>query len=168
MVIIFEKTVSNELIGGEIVLLYISGDKLKLEHMKKVGLLFFISVIVLAAACKKETVSERRNLLIEHIWRTDSLLAGGVDASGAGQLLEKFAGDIKFNADGSGYFGQYSGTWRFVYDETSIVIESPDLPVPLTTLIKELTASSLKLTTNYPNLAEPSNPLKIRMTFKPK
>jgi hypothetical protein len=136
--------------------------------MKKIALILFIAVTVLAAACKKETVSDRFTLLTSHIWRTDSLLAGGIDASGAGQLLEKFAGDIKFNEDGTGYFGQYTGTWRFVYDETSIVLESPELPVPLTALIMELTATSLKLTTNYPNLVEPSNPLKIRMTFKPK
>jgi len=136
--------------------------------MKKIAILFFVSVTVLTASCTKETASDRFTLLTEHIWRTDSLLAGGIDASGTGQLLEKFAGDIKFNEDGTGYFGQYTGTWRFVYDETSIVLESPELPVPLTALIKELTANSLKLTTNYPNIAEPSNPLKIRMTFKPK
>lgn len=136
--------------------------------MKNIALLLFISVTVLVASCTKETVSDRFTLLTSHIWRTDSLLAGGVNASGPGQLLEKFAGDIKFDEDGTGYFGQYTGTWRFVYDETSIVLESPELPVPLTALIKELTATSLKLTTNYPNITEPSNPLKIRMTFKPK
>lgn len=136
--------------------------------MKNIALLLLISVTVLVASCTKETVSDRFTFLTSHIWRTDSLLAGGVNASGPGQLLEKFAGDIKFDEDGTGYFGQYTGTWRFVYDETSIVLESPELPVPLTALIKELTATSLKLTTNYPNLTDPSTPLKIRMTFKPK
>jgi len=136
--------------------------------MKKIAFLLFISVTVMAASCTKETVSDRFTLLTGHIWRTDSLLAGGVNASGTGQLLEKFAGDIKFNEDGTGYFGQYTGTWRFVYDETSIVLETTELPVPLTALIKELTATSLKLTTNYPNITDPANPLKIRMTFKPK
>jgi hypothetical protein len=143
-------------------------ENLKLKRMKKIVFLLFIALTVLVASCNKDTVSDRFTFLTGHIWMTDSLLAGGIDASGAGQLLEKFAGDIKFNEDGTGYFGQYTGTWRFVYDETSIVLESPELPVPLTALIKELTATSLKLTTNYPNLAEPSNPLKIRMTFKPK
>lgn len=136
--------------------------------MKRAAIFLFISMIVLTAACKKETQSERFLLLTSHIWKTDSLLAGGFDASGPGQLLEKFKGDIMFSEDGSGYFGQYTGTWRFVYDETSLVIESVDLPVPLTAFIAELSASSLKMTTSYPNLADPSNPLAIRMTFKPK
>jgi len=136
--------------------------------MKNLLLLLISAALIFASACKKDTQSERFLLLTGNIWKTDSLFAGGIDASGPGQLLEKFKGDIKFNEDGSGYFGQYIGTWRFVYDETSIVLESVDLPVPLTAFIAELKTSSLKMTTSYPNAVEPSNPLAIRMTFKPK
>ncbi len=136
--------------------------------MKNIAVFLIILLAGLGAACTRETQSQRFLLLTEHIWTTESLLAGGIDASGPGQLLEKFKGDIKFNTDGSGSFGQYTGTWRFVYDETSIVLESPDLPVPLTALIEELTKTSLKMTTSYPNLVDPANPLAIRMTFKPK
>src|SRR5665648_641327 len=116
--------------------------------MKKTAILLFVTLLLMASACKKETQSERFLLLTAHTWITDSLLAGGIDASGPGQLLEKFKGDIKFNEDGSGFFGQYDGTWRFVYDETSVVLESVDLPAPLTAFIAELTSSSLKMTTS--------------------
>jgi hypothetical protein len=136
--------------------------------MKKTAILLFVISLLLVSACKKETQSERFLLLTAHTWTTESLLAGGVDASGPGQLLEKFKGDIKFNEDGSGFFGQYVGTWRFVYDETSIVLESVDLPAPLTVYIAELTNLSMKLTTSYPNIADPQHPLEISMTFKPK
>jgi hypothetical protein len=80
-------------------------------------------------------------------------------------MLEKFKGDAKFNTDGTGSFGTYTGTWRFAYDDTQIVIETDSLPIPLTTKIAELTESSLKITTSVPNLATgiTSN---IRMTFK--
>jgi hypothetical protein len=136
--------------------------------MKNLALLLIISCCCIFFACKKETKSEQFKLLTGPVWASDSLLAEGVDASGPGQLLAKFKGDIKFREDGTGYFGQYTGTWRFSFNETEIVIDSDSLQVPLTTNIAELTKTSLKMTTSYPNLANPSNPFDIRMTFKAK
>jgi hypothetical protein len=135
--------------------------------MKNLALLVALSVFCIFFACKKETKSEQFLLLTGPIWASDSLLVEGVDASGTGQLLAKFKGDIKFRVDGTGYFGQYIGTWRFSYSEKEIVISSDSLQVPLTTSIIELTKVSLKVATSYPT-ANPLNPLDIRMTFKAK
>ena len=136
--------------------------------MKNLALLLIISGFCVVFACKKETKSEQFLLLTGPVWASDSLLLNGVDASGPGQMLNKFVGDIKFREDGTGYFGQYIGKWRFTFSETELVIESDSLQVPLTTNIAELTKISLKLTTNYPNLLIPSSPFKVRMTFKAK
>jgi hypothetical protein len=135
--------------------------------MKKLALLLIISGLFIFAACNKETKSEKFVLLTGPTWTSDSLLAEGVDASGPGGLLAKFKGDAKFREDGTGYFGLYKGTWRFTYNETEIVIDSDSLQVPLTTNIKVLTKTALKITTAYPT-ADPNNPLDIRMTFKVK
>ena len=128
----------------------------------------FVILILAFFACKKETTSENFRLLTGPVWASDSLLAEGVDVSKPGQLLAKFVGDIKFREDGTGYFGQYTGTWRFSYNETELVISADSLPVPtLTTNIVELTTKSLKVTTSYPS-SNQSNPFDIRMTFKAK
>jgi hypothetical protein len=130
--------------------------------MKNIVPLLLIAVLAWAAACSEKT-SSRFDLLIEHSWTSDSLLADGVDASDPGELLEKFKGTIKFNEDGSGTFGLYTGTWMFVDNETNLVIQSADLPAALTTHIVELTKKSLKVTFVYPSLEGLKN---IRMTFK--
>ena len=70
--------------------------------------------------------------------------------------------------DSPGYFGQYTGTWRFAFDEAQLVIDSDSLDIPLSTIIDELTDISLKINTSYPNLLDPGNPFQIRMTFIPK
>lgn len=127
-------------------------------------LLLLPAVVIMAASCGKEKQSERFELLTAHVWSSDSLLAGGVDASGTGQMLEKFRGDVTFNEDGTGSFGQYEGTWMFADNETSLSIASPDLPFPLTTHIVELKATSLKVTFTYPSVP----PVNVRMTFRPK
>ncbi len=134
--------------------------------MKNIALLAFISACLLIFACNKDDRSERFKLLTSPIWTTDSLLANGVDATGAGQLLEKFAGNAKFNEDGSGYFGQYTGQWRFNVEETQLTIITDSLPLPIIADIKELTSISLKITTVVPNQLDPDNPFNIRMTFK--
>lgn len=136
--------------------------------MKNLLLFLLLALLVTSSACKKDTKSERFSLLTAHTWVSDSLLADGIDASGPGQILEKFKGDIKFNVDGTGYFGQYTGTWRLSNGEANLVIEAAELALPLTTLIELLTETSLKVTFNYPNQLNPSDPLDIRMTFKPK
>jgi hypothetical protein len=137
--------------------------------MKNLVILLMITGCLSVLSCqKKESQSDYFTLLTTPVWKSDSLLVNGADASGTGGMLELFKGDAKFNADGTGNFGSYTGTWRFANNETQIVITSPSLPLTLTTLIAELTNTSLKVTTSYPNLANPSQPIKIRMTFKAK
>jgi hypothetical protein len=133
--------------------------------MKNLSLIFLILISLAILSCNKDGESERFKLLTGPTWSSDSLLANGIDASGPGGMLEKFKGDAKFNTDGTGSFGAYTGKWRFAYDETQIVIETDSLPIPLTTQIAELTASSLKITTSVPNLSTGIS-TKIRMTFK--
>jgi hypothetical protein len=132
--------------------------------MKKILLLLLPLVMVVVASCSKEKHSERFILLTGHVWTSDSLLADGVDAGGPGQILEKFKGDVTFRDDGTGTFGQYSGTWFFTDSEANLAIDSPDLPLTLTTHIVELTATSLKVTFTFPGVTM----IDIRMTFKPK
>ena len=132
--------------------------------MKNLALLLIISGCFFISSCKKNSQSEPSKLLTGHIWTSDSLLANGLDASGPGGILENFKGEIKFNDYGTGYFGIYTGTWRFAYNETQIVIKTDLLPIPLTTKIAELTKVSLKVTTSFPTIP----PTNIRMTFKAK
>src|SRR5450759_1724903 len=123
--------------------------------MKNLALLLIISGCFFMSSCKKNSQSEPFKLLTGNIWASDSLLANGVDASGPGGMLRNFKGETKFNEAGTGYFGIYTGTWRFAYNETQIVITTDSLPLPLTTKIAELTKISLKITTSYPNLVNP-------------
>lgn len=136
--------------------------------MKNLALLLIVSACLYFASCKKDSQSEAFKFLTSHVWVSDSLLVNGLDASGPGGMLELFKGDAKFNEDGTGYFGTYEGTWRFANNETQIVINSPLLPITLSTIIAQLTSTSLKVTTSYPNPANPLYPVKIRMTFKAK
>ncbi len=135
--------------------------------MKNFLILLILTGCAISYSCKKDEVSERFSLLTGPIWVSDSLLANGVDASGPGGILEKFKGDAKFNKDGTGYFGNYTGTWDFAYNETEITIYSDSLLFALTTQIVELTKVSLKVTTAFPT-ANPQAPIHIRMTFKAK
>ena len=136
--------------------------------MKNLMLLLIFAGIVLSS-CKEELEkSDNLTLLTGHIWASDSLLVNMVDAGNPGQLLEKFKGDMKFEKGGTGTFGQYSGTWWFSDNETKLVINSPEISFPLTANLVVLAATSLKITTTFPNLADVNNPFKIRMTFKPK
>lgn len=139
-------------------------QNLKLTQMKKIVPWLLVTLLVIAAACNKEKASERFTLITSHTWTSDSLLADGVDASDPGETLEKFKGDIVFKKDGTGTFGQYTGTWMFTDNEANLAITSPDLPFALTTHIVVLTAVSLKVTFTYPGVT----PQDIRMTFKPK
>ena len=136
--------------------------------MKNLTLLFIVSGLFIVFACNKETKSEKFLLLTKPLWSSDSLYVNGFDASGPGQMLNKFVGDVKFRDDGTGNFGKYAGKWRFSYGEKELIIESDSLPLPINATINELTNISLKLNTNYPNPLDLSNPFKIRMTFKAK
>lgn len=136
--------------------------------MKKHRLLFLLTAFILAVSCQKTDENDPFELLTAPIWVSDSLLVDGADASGPGQVLEKFRGEARFNRDATGYFGQYTGQWRFADNRTQIVITTDSLPIPLTTLISELTSSSLKINTAYPSLTNPDEEMQIRMTFKAK
>lgn len=136
--------------------------------MKNALLVITFLSLILAFSCNKDNEPGRFELLTAHAWTSDSLLVDGTDASGPGQLLENFKGDADFKKDGTGTFGQYTGTWRFAYEERKVVIESTALIIAVSANIIELTTSSLKITTLFPNQAEPTNPLNIRMTFKEK
>ncbi len=134
--------------------------------MKNLFLLLIISGCFYVASCKKNTESVNFKLLTGPTWTSDSLLANGVDASGPDGILKNFKGDAKFNNDYTGTFGVYTGTWRFAFNETELVIETDSLPIPVTTQIVELNTISLKVTTIYPN--PQGVPTNIRMTFKAK
>jgi hypothetical protein len=136
--------------------------------MKNIALLLVVTGCFLICSCTEESQSEAFKLLTGPIWVSDSLLANGVDASGTSGMLKNFKGEAKFNTDGTGNFGIYTGSWRFAYNETQIVITTDSLDVPLTTKIAELTSISLKITTTYPNLLNPSAPTYLRLTFKAK
>jgi hypothetical protein len=140
---------------------------LKPTKMKKLSFLLIIAAGLIVAACS-EKKSERFILLTTPVWVSDSLYADGVNASGAGQLLEKFVGDAKFNEDGTGYFGQYKGKWMLGVDEDYLTITSDSLKIPIIADIDLLTATDLKITTKVPNPVNLSNPFDIRMTFKAK
>ncbi len=132
--------------------------------MKNLLLFVLMTVTIIVSSCNKEKVSDRFSLLTSHTWTSDSLLANGVDASDPGEMLALFKGDASFNEDGTGTFGQYTGTWMFTDNETNVAITSPDLPFALTTHIVELTRTSFKVTFTFPGVT----PTNIRMTFKPK
>ena len=136
--------------------------------MKNRFFLFCITACLLVFACRKDEKSERFTFLTTPIWVTDSLLANGVDASGPGGFLEDFKGEAKFAEDGTGYFGNYTGVWRFNLDETEITIVTEEMPLPIIADIVQLTAQSLKLTTTVTNPLSPTQTVNIRMTFKAK
>lgn len=139
--------------------------------MKTLNNLLLLATVVLTLAltnCSKEDENDPFTLLTIPTWRTDSLLANGVDASQPGQLLFKFKGDAKFRDDGTGTFGIYKGTWWFTENRTQIIIKTDSLPLPLTSKIVELTSSSFKITTGVPDLVGGTGIINIRMTFKAK
>jgi len=135
--------------------------------MKNLALLLIISGIIVASACSKNEKSERFLLLTGPEWATDSILANGADAR-QDPVFGKFMGDARFNTDGTGFFGIYTGTWRFNVAETQITIVTDSLPLPIVNDIIELTKISFKIKTLIPNQAIPDQPIKIRMTFKAK
>lgn len=136
--------------------------------MKHLLILFAFAGCLFCSSCKKDSQSSTFKFLTGPVWVSDSLLANGIDASGIGGILKNFKGDAKFNPDGTGYFGTYTGTWRFASAETQIVILADSLSLPLTAKIAELTSISLKVTTSYPNVLNPAASINIRMTFKAK
>jgi hypothetical protein len=135
--------------------------------MKKLSLFLIIVFSLFVFACSKKEKSERFRLLTTPTWVADSLLANRVDASGPGQMLEKFKGDAKFRDDGTGTFGSYTGEWRLSGDESEITIVTDSLVLPIICDIVELKTTSLKITTVVPD-KNTQEPVDIRMTFKVK
>lgn len=135
--------------------------------MKKSAYTLFFFICFFFACKKEDTHSERFDLLTAPLWISDSLLANGEDASGPGELLEKFAGDAKFDEDGSGYFGQYTGKWQLTNNDEYITIYSDSLLIPVTCYIEELSTADFKIVTSFPVKDEPQ-PVDIRITFIPK
>lgn len=138
--------------------------------MKNALLLLLVLAGIMIIACNKEEeeVQDPYTLLTAHVWVSDSLLANGVEAGGPGQLLEKFNGDVEFRTDGTGTFGEYSGTWSLSEDNTTITIVTQELPISIIAIIKELTTTSLKIVTGFPDTTQPGEIIDIRMTFKVK
>jgi hypothetical protein len=112
--------------------------------MRNFLLLLIFSGCLATFSCK-EKESERFSFLTGVTWVTDSLIANGQDASHPGQLLADFKGEAKFNKDGTGSFGNYTGEWNFSSNETQLVIKSASLAIPVIADIKELTSISLSL-----------------------
>lgn len=130
--------------------------------MKNLLLLLIIAALLAFTNCSKDDENDRFELLTRPTWATDSLLMNGQDASGPGEIMEKFKGTAKFNKDGTGTFGMYTGTWRFPdKTRTQLVLVTDSLPLPLTTSIVELTDISLKVTFMLPVSSD-----RYRMTFK--
>lgn len=123
-------------------------------------------VMMFATSCDKDKESERSKLLTGRIWQSHELLVDGADETSG--LLAGFVGEAKFNKDGTGYFGQFTGTWYFSNNESNITITTTDLPAPLTTTIIELTSQRFKISTSFPIKLDPMNPNLIEITFVPK
>ena len=136
--------------------------------MKKIFFLLTITCVILLSSCKDKD-SDRFKFLTEPVWVAVSLMANGVDATGPGGLLEGFVGDAKFNADGTGTFGTYTGTWQFNVTEDKLILTTPALPITITLDILELTSTSLKVKGSIPDLQNLTGPpIEIQMTFAPK
>ena len=73
--------------------------------MKNIALFLVICCCFQIFSCSKDSESEKFKLLTGPVWASDSLLVNGEDASGPGELLENFKGDVKFNEDYTGNFG---------------------------------------------------------------
>ena len=114
----------------------------------------------------------RFKILTETIWISDSLLFNDADASHPGGILEGFKGESVFREDGTGKFGVYEGTWEFQQYETELLIRSDSLTIfPLNlinTKIDVIKRESLKLFASFPNPYDPTDPLRLRLTFVPK
>ncbi len=138
--------------------------------MKNLVLLFLFMTGMLVFSCneKEDEEADPYDLLVGATWVADSLLANGVDASGPGGVLEKFKGEVKFNTDGTGTFGEYSGTWVMSPNKKEVTITTVELVFPILARIEEITESSLKITTGVPSAEDPQVMLAIRMTFKAK
>jgi len=136
--------------------------------MKNLVSFLIVTGCLFITSCKDKE-SDRFRFLTDAVWVAESLLANGVDATGPDGILKNFVGDAKFNTDGTGTFGTYTGTWMFDTNETKLIITSASLPIPITLNITELTSTSLKVQGSIPDPQNLTGPLiNIEMTFKAK
>ena len=137
------------------------------EKIKKLSFLLIaiLSLAILTVGCEDEKDTPF-TLLTGPVWVSDSLLVNGIDAGGPGQILANFRGEARFLKDGTGLFANFTGTWRFAQNDTRLLITSPDYPVPITTIIEELSRSNLRLSTELPHPLLPGTIMRVRMTFK--
>ena len=136
--------------------------------MKNLIGLSLVTAYLLLSGCSKDDESERFKLLTTPVWTSESILANGVEPAGSWVFLKQFSGDAKFNKDGTGSFGSYTGQWRFNEDETEITIITSTVPLPIITDIVVLTSQSLRITTTINNPLNPSESADVSMTFKAK
>lgn len=136
--------------------------------MKKQTVLFCIVTGLLILACSKEEKSERFKLLTTKVWTTESIVATGTDTTGIGILIKQLEGDAKFNVDGTGYFGSFTGLWWFNPDKTEIAIKPQALGITIVTEIIQMTPQSLKLSTPVTLPTHPLDLINLLMTFKAK
>lgn len=151
-----------------IVIPFISEKHLTVITMKKEIVLFCLTVCLLVFACSKEEKSERFELLTTPVWTTESIVATGADTTGVGVLVKMLKGDAKFNEDGTGTFGTFTGQWNFNSDETEITITTLSLPGSLVADIITLTAQSLKLSTDITLPTHQEDLINIQMSFNVK
>ncbi len=136
--------------------------------MRNIIGLSLITAYLLLSGCNKDDESERFKLLTTPVWTSESILANGVEPDGSWIFLKQFSGDAKFNKDGTGSFGSYTGEWKFNAAETEITIITTAVSLPIITDIVELTSKSLKITTTVNNPLNPLESADVSMTFKAK
>jgi hypothetical protein len=136
--------------------------------MKNLTILMIITITFILYGCKKDNDkdTERFRLITGVTWTSQSLLVNNVDESAG--MLAGFKGDVKFNEDGTGTFTTYSGTWAFNSDETQLIINTSAVGFTVVADIAELTATTLRISTIFPNPLDLTKPLSIQMTFKAK
>lgn len=147
---------------------FVNCFRIKSNPMRNLSLSLLLFLSLILVKCNKEDQSDRFKFLTGSTWVSDSLLVDGVDAGYSGGLLDDFKGELTFHTDGTGVFGSYSGTWELTYNDTEIILTTESLSFPIVTQVEELTKSSLKVTTGFPNSTNPGTYYKIRMTFKSK
>lgn len=136
--------------------------------MKNITGLYLIAALFMLSGCSKDDESERFKLLTTPVWTSESILANGAEPAGSWEFLKQFSGDAKFNKDGTGSFGSYTGEWKFNAAETEITIITTAVPLPIVTDIVVLTSQSLKIATTVNNPLNPLESADVSMTFKAK
>lgn len=137
---------------------YFLKNQLKQKAMQKFAIFFVFSALVIAFACKKDEQTERFKYLTTPVWEAESLLLNGEDASNH-EVLGKFIGEAKFNKNGTGYLNESAARWRFLNNESQLLIDPDDLQVDIIANINKLDKDSLIISTSFIGLGD------IRFSF---